>query len=178
MTLYKSLVRSLLEFCCPLWNPWKITDIQLLEGVQRTVTSKIIEVKHLKYWDRLKVLGLMSLQRRRERYIILLMWKIKNEMCPNDVEIQFTPPSRLGVRAKVPPLSKNSMMRHQTTYDYSFSVMGPKLWNVIPSDLTLIDDFQNFKTRLTSFLKNIPDQPPIRGYTSPDNSLVDWYGKW
>ena len=27
MTLYKSLVRSLLEFCCPLWNPKKITDI-------------------------------------------------------------------------------------------------------------------------------------------------------
>jgi len=41
MTLYKSLVRSILEYCCPLWNPSKITDIQLLESVQRTFTNKI-----------------------------------------------------------------------------------------------------------------------------------------
>jgi hypothetical protein len=33
LTLYKSLVRSLLEYCCPLWNPKKVTDIQLLESV-------------------------------------------------------------------------------------------------------------------------------------------------
>ena len=41
ITLYKSLVRSLLEYCCPLWDPTKITDIQMLEGVQRTFTSRI-----------------------------------------------------------------------------------------------------------------------------------------
>jgi len=34
------------------------------------LTSKISEVRHLSYWDRLKKLNLMSLQRRRERYII------------------------------------------------------------------------------------------------------------
>ena len=67
-----------------------------------------------------------------------------------DVNIQFTCPTRLGIRAKIPPLAKQSMMRHQTTYDNSFSVLGPKLWNVIPSNLTLIDDFQVFKNKLTS----------------------------
>ena len=41
MTLYKSLVRSLLEYCCPLWCPVKTTEIQLLEGVQPTFTSCI-----------------------------------------------------------------------------------------------------------------------------------------
>jgi len=71
LTLYKSLVRSHLEYCCPLWNPSKITDIQLLEGVQRTFTTKTWGVQHLDYWDRLKALNLMSLQRRRERYIII-----------------------------------------------------------------------------------------------------------
>ena len=40
ITLYKSLVRSLLEYCCPLWNPPKITDIQLLESVQRIVSLR------------------------------------------------------------------------------------------------------------------------------------------
>ena len=52
LTLYKSMVRSLLEYCCPLWNPSKVSDIQELEGVQRTFTSRIAGTQHLYYWGR------------------------------------------------------------------------------------------------------------------------------
>ena len=74
--LYKSLVRCHLEYCSPLWNPPKIADIQNLESIQRTFTSKIAGLKDLHYWERLKKLSLLSLQRRRERYIAIYMWKI------------------------------------------------------------------------------------------------------
>ena len=69
ITLYKSLVRSLLDYCCPLWDPVKVTEIQLLEGVQRTFTSQIGGLKDLNYWERLN-LNSDVLQRRRERYSI------------------------------------------------------------------------------------------------------------
>ena len=52
--------RSHLENCCPVWNPHKVGDIEHIEGVQRTITSKIEGMKDLDYWDCLKALQLMS----------------------------------------------------------------------------------------------------------------------
>ena len=63
MNLFKSIVQPLLEYCCPLWHPNNITDIQSSENVQRNFTSKISGLANLCYWDRLKQLNLMSLQR-------------------------------------------------------------------------------------------------------------------
>jgi len=176
LTLYKSLVRSIMEYCCPLWSPSKVGDIQALESIQRTFTSKIMGLNSLDYWQRLKELNLMSLQRRRERYIILFMWRILHQNVSGDViSVVFQPPSRNGIRAKVPGLSKSSLQRHQSTYDNSFAVKGPRLWNSIPSNLTLIADFNVFKCMLTNFLLTVPDKPPVRGYCySNHNSLLDW----
>ena len=110
-TLYKSLVRSHPEYCCPLWHSSKIADIQKIEGVQRAFTSRIWGLQHLNYWQRLRALKLMSLQRRRERYIIIHMWKILHGYCPNDICIQFSEPSRHGIKAFVPNLNKKSNQR-------------------------------------------------------------------
>ena len=71
LTLLKSLVIPLLEYCCQLWNPCKAKDIQAVEAIQRTFTYKITEVQHLNYWERLHELKLYSLQRLRECYIII-----------------------------------------------------------------------------------------------------------
>ena len=49
LTLLKSLVIPLLEYCCQLWNPWKAKDTQAIEAIQQTFTYKITEVQHLNY---------------------------------------------------------------------------------------------------------------------------------
>ena len=58
-----------------LTSPIKKKDIEEIEAVQRTFSSKIAGMKHLNYWKRLKELNLYSLQRRRERYTIIYVWK-------------------------------------------------------------------------------------------------------
>ena len=152
-TLYKSLVRSLLEYCCPLWDPVKVTEIQLLEGVQRTFTNRIGGLENMNYWERLSHLKLMSLQRRRERYTILMMWKILHNVVPNCSNIKFTNTSRHGTRAIIPSLSRLSSLSNQTLYDSSFAVRGPKLWNKVPD--SIIKAAATFKLFIVSLIDDV-----------------------
>ena len=75
MTLYKSMVRSTVEYCCPLWHTSKVGLTQKIEALQRTYISRIAQCQDMSYWERLKSLKLMPLQRRRERYVIMTMWE-------------------------------------------------------------------------------------------------------
>ena len=102
LTLYTSMVRSLVEYCCPLWHPSKISDIQELESVQKTFISRITGMKELHYCDQLIHMSLMSLQRRRERFILLHMWKILHGQTSNDLNVQFVSRPRLGTLAIIP----------------------------------------------------------------------------
>ena len=133
MTLYTSLVRNLLEFSCPLWSPSTVGEIQKLEAVQRRLTSKITGLQHLDYWSRLRTLNMMSLQRRRERYSIIYMWKLRHELVPNDIGITWTINSRLGVKAVVPRIPDRRIKMN--VYDGFFKVSACKLWNSLPKSV-------------------------------------------
>ena len=174
LLLYSSFVRSRLEYSCPLWIPHTKKDIMAIEAVQRSITAKIYEVKDLNYWDRLKELKLYSLQRRRERYCIIHVWKILNGLAPNDIDMFFRPNARLGPVAALPNLI--SKRQHiNTLRDLSFSCLGPRLFNILPKNLKTINSLQLFKTHLDNFLKLFPDTPPTPGYVAANgNSLIDW----
>ena len=179
LTLYKSIVRSRLEYSCPVWNPSSMQDIKKLESTQRAFTRYISGCQGLSYWDRLKKLGLMSLQlgvERRERYVILHLWKIWQGAVPNDLDIQFYDHTRLGTRCKIPAINRNSTILSRSIYDHSFAVRGPKLWNAIPKNIKCAPSFEVFKSKLTSHLMSIiPDLPLVPGYTTPNsNSILDW----
>ena len=61
--LYRSIVRSLLDYCVSVWVPYKKGDIEVLEKVQKKATKIIPEIRHLLYRDCLKVCKTVSCQR-------------------------------------------------------------------------------------------------------------------
>ena len=101
-TLLHSHVVSKLEYACLVWSPVERRLIDLIESVQKNFTRRIaifqkyddelkILICNVGYTERLQRLKLYSLERRRERYQILYVYKILLGLVLNHGDLYYRP---------------------------------------------------------------------------------------
>ena len=140
-------------------------DIQVIESIQRYFTKRIAGCNELDYWDCIKKLNLMSLQRRRERFTIIHAWKILQNKSPNSTGLEFYNNDRLGARIQILPFNYKAQRSVSTAYDNSFGVKSARLWNLLPNKVNYFTELEAFKVSLGDFLVQVADKPPVPGYT-------------
>ena len=182
LTTWKSLVIPIVDYCSQLWCPLKKGDIQMIEALQKSFTRKIASRGKEDYWERLSSLHLYSLERRRERYRIIYIWKMLENMVPNlsaeQSQIKSNVSLRFGRQCVVPPMSRCSSTRVQTLREGSFSTHGAQLFNILPKEIRNLTNVELsvFKKALDKFLMTVPDEPQSPGYTNrrqaESNSLL------
>ena len=179
LILFKSLVLPILEYCCQLWCPSALGSVRKIESVQRNFTARIRGLENLDYWQRLKELNLYSLERRRDRYIIIYLFKMITGRVPNFIDDKYRVTTfmniRRGLLCCIPLLNRTAMARHKSLKEDSFAVMGPRLFNAIPSDLRDLNlSLDSFKSKLDKFLMTIHDKPTAPNYhqASRSNNIV------
>ena len=176
LTLFKSLVLSRLDYASQWWSPHLVKHIDQLEKIQRSFTKHITGMQGLDYSDRLVFLKLHSLQRRRECYCIIYVWKIIEGLVPN-----FSNPivcSYSDRRGRSCIVSHVHVGRLGTLAFNSFRWRAIRLFNAMPNHIRCISSCSvlSFKCKLDLYLRNIVDLPGRPGFNNSLDSMN--YKQW
>ena len=132
LTLWKFIL-SEHGYCCQLWIPDRTGEVQSLEVLQHFLIKKISDVSHLSYCDQLFKLRMYSLERRRDCYITIYIWKILKGTVPNvgsdNNAIVATCHAWRGRECNIPKISTTAPSRIHNIRRASFVVNGPHIFN-------------------------------------------------
>ena len=148
-----------------LWSPSLSSEISKIEDIQRQFTKKIDGMEELSYHERLRKLRMYSQERRRDRYMIIFIWKISMGLVDGH-KLEFKNEwTRRGRECAVSSIVRNSPATVKRARENSLSCKGAKMFNLLPADLRNItsNKVQDFKSKLDLFLRDIADEPTIAG---------------
>jgi len=148
--LFQALVRPHLEYAGSVWSPYKLSDIDSVENVQRRATKLIPTLKNLEYSDRLRKLNMPTLKYRRLRGDMIEVYKIISGVYDEDVTQGFLELSTTThTRGHSKKLKKKSCRLDVRKYSFTCRVVD--VWNSLPENVVSVGNVFQFERALDKF---------------------------
>ena len=151
-SVYKSIVRSHIEYANVIWRPHLKEDIRKIEKIQRRFTKNISSLSNLPYEERLRKLKLPSLEYRRSRADMIQTYKILHRIDDINPELIFQRDLSSRTRGHSLKLLKPHVKSNLRKYSFSVRIIND--WNSLPNEVVMAESINSFKNRLDAFWKD------------------------
>jgi len=146
LQLYKSLVRPNIEYCISAWSPYYEKDKHLLERVQHRFTRMIPGMKQLSYEKRLEIIGLWTLEERRNRADLLEVFKMFKRLTTTKFDSLFSLTNNSRTRGHSAKIVKSRCRLDLRRHFFSQRVIDR--WNRLDQSVVESNTINAFKSGL------------------------------
>ena len=168
--LYHSYTSLWFDPTSTIWGPHYQADIVKIDRVQRRATQLISGLKDMCYEERLKALKLPSLQYRRRRSNMIVMYKIINGIVRIDSKQLLAQRTNTQTRGHDCKIFKAHATR--LCWKHNFSQKSTNNWNSLPMEVISAPSLNAFKNQLDNIGRTINSTSQILAKNKGMNELT------